>query len=47
MTATRAPEVAISNGTPVMTQSASLSYGMKFIGKRRKPKALDTRELSY
>ena len=37
----------LTEGSPVMTQSASLSYGIKFIGKRRKPKALDTRELSY
>ncbi|EHU27437.1 hypothetical protein ECDEC2B_3527 [Escherichia coli DEC2B] len=41
------PEVAISNGTPVITQSASLSYGWKFIGRRKKPKALETSELSY
>ena len=37
----------LTEASPVMTQSASLSYGMKFIGRRRKPNALDTRELSY
>lgn len=25
----------MSNGTPVITQSASLSYGWKFIGRRK------------